>query len=182
MKEIYTLIVMVSLASVAFAQQAEGPRELKVLTSQYERAVEKALEPITAKYLAALKRLKAKLAKEQKLEQALAVDAVIKELGGKASIHMEKEASLENILKSKRWVYRAGKNISKITFSDNGKARMTGFTNANIQWSVTKNRYLTIVYKDGNSCKFDYRDLSQISVVGLANDKAKSKRYLSPEN
>ena len=50
-----------------------------------EKAVEKALKPITAKYLTALKRLKAKLAKEQKLEEALAVDAVIKELvGGKA--------------------------------------------------------------------------------------------------
>ena len=36
------------------------------------------MAPLTAKYLAALKRLKAKLAKEQKLEQALAVDAVIR--------------------------------------------------------------------------------------------------------
>lgn len=82
MKMFKTLIVMVSLASVAFAQQAEGPRELKVLTSQYERAVEKALDPITAKYLNALKRLKAKLAKEQKLEQALAVEDVISGVQG----------------------------------------------------------------------------------------------------
>ncbi|MDA7619006.1 hypothetical protein N8655_00175 [bacterium] len=118
MKMFKTLIVMVSLAPVAFAQQAEGPRELKVLTSQYERAVEKAVEPLTAKYLAALEKLKSKFTKEQKLEQALAVDAVIKKLASANKLsgpprigHPKDAAELKLYLAQDTWTHDGGKSV-----------------------------------------------------------------------
>ena len=172
------LIVIVSLASVAFAQEAEVPRELKVLTSQHEKAVEKALKPITAKYLTALKRLKAKLAKEQKLEEALAVDAVIKELVGGKPIGLDRNPSLEEILMSRSWFYHTGKNGSRIVFKEGGDAKMSGTTNSVIPWEVKDNRYLTIYYQNGNSCKFDFKDLSDLSVKGITREK--KTRTLSP--
>jgi len=129
MKMLKALIIIVSLASVAFAQEAEVPRELKVLTSQHEKAVEKALKPITAKYLTALKRLKAKFAKEQKLEEALAVDAVIKGLGG------EDLANAADKIAGTSWTWNHSEdNYSSIRFKIDGTVDLSWKGEGEVRW------------------------------------------------
>ena len=146
-----TLIVMVSLVSVAFAQQNEVPRELKVLTSQYERAVEKALDPITAKYLNALKRLKAKLAKEQKLEQALAVEDVINDLVDDANFRFNSLAEVYG--KTFSW-RRNGKDFGyRLILQRNGVGTMRSLP---IKWEKTGNNAIRVTFGDGESADLKY--------------------------
>jgi hypothetical protein len=144
MKMFKTLIGMISLASAAFAQQAEGPRELKVLTSQYERAVEKALDPITAKYLNALKRLKAKLAEAQKLEQALAVEAVINGLGDKyLALATDKIAGTS-------WTWNHSEdNDSSIRFKIDGTVDLSWKGEGEVRWRWLGNNQLTMSSSNG---------------------------------
>ncbi|MDA7659761.1 hypothetical protein N8651_04040 [Akkermansiaceae bacterium] len=139
-----TLIVRVSLVSVAFAQQNEVPKELEVLTSQYERAVEKALEPITAKYLAALKKLKGKFTTQQKLEQALAVDAVLTDLIDESDKQFN---SLAEVF-GKTFSWRAnGTDLGfRLILQKDGTGTMRSIS---IKWKKTGDRETRITFLDG---------------------------------
>ena len=176
----FTLSILFCIfAQLVPAQDDKIPAELTSLKTQYDKAVERATKPVTAKYIRALKDLRVKFTKLGKLNEALAVEEIIKKLTTESTDATPK--TLDNILKSKSWIYRAGKHVSTIKFHADGKAIMTGWTNSKIKWNITKDRYLTIIYEDGNSCKFEFKDLSQLTVVGRVNDRNQSARHLSPK-
>jgi hypothetical protein len=159
------------------AKEANVTAELSNLNTQYDRAVEQALEPLTKKYLDALNELKLKYTKAGRLDDAIAVDEVIK--GLTKVVTPPNNAVLEDILKRNIWTYTAGSHASEIQFLADGAAKMTGWSNDKLQWNVTQNRFLTIIYSDGNSCKFDFVDRSHLDVTGTVNDRNKSTRRLS---
>ena len=127
-------------------------------------------------FIRELVKLQSKYTASGDFENAKKVAALISESVDKART---KKNSLDEILRSREWEYSTGTTVSKIVFRSFGKARMKGFTNAEIDWNVSENRYLTIVYTDGNSCKFDFKDLSKLSVKGITR-RDKKTRTLAP--
>ena len=69
------LIFSLCLAS---ALVAEDPESLKTLRSNYEDALERAVQPVNDRYVKELEKLKLQYTKAGKLEEALAVDAELK--------------------------------------------------------------------------------------------------------
>ena len=84
MKSCHILHIMFALCLLAIMaaspSQAEESNELTKLRSDYNKATERAIAPITKRYEAELKRLKARFTRAADLEGALAVDAELKKL------------------------------------------------------------------------------------------------------
>jgi hypothetical protein len=90
---------------------------------------------------------------------------------------MPPTGSLENTLKSKIWTYRSGDSTCHWTFLDGQRITSDGWSKPS-KWETKDNRILIIHYGDGNTCTFDFGDLSNLEVVGKTN--LNSVRYLTP--
>ena len=84
---------------------------------------------------------------------------------------------LVDILIGYTWRYTAGPYVQSVYFKRDGTAVNLQKKNYKWQWKVLGNRRLTIIYGDGNSCNFDFGDLSSLKVIGRTQDN--SKRTLS---
>ena len=156
------IFYFVLMTAVVSAQQGEGPRELKVLTSQYERAVEKAVAPLTAKYLAALKRLKAKLAKEQKLEQALAVDAVIRSVQeqetkgyGNNKPPFKTDAELRRFLIGTSWEKKEEVENGLIFYSD-GSFKSPSMKSPEGKYVISGPKTMSLIWNETTTIKCEF--------------------------
>ena len=78
------------------------------------------------------------------------------------------ENSLEELLKSRTWVYKSGDDACRWSFLDQNKVKSDGWSKPT-RWDVKDNRYLTVGYGDGNSCVFDFQDLSKLEALGKTN-------------
>ncbi|MDC0067053.1 leucine-rich repeat domain-containing protein [Verrucomicrobia bacterium] len=85
---------------------------------------------------------------------------------------------LEDILMSYTWRYTAGPYKQTVHFKENGTAVNVQKKNYKWKWRVLDNRRLTIIFDDGNSCSFDFGNLSSLTVIGRTQ-KHNSKRTLS---
>ena len=167
-----TLLAFASLCLFQQFAQAEGlPSRLEVLTANYERAIERATKPITAKYIDELRKLKLDLTRAGDLSGALAVDETLKKLGAV-------DSDLASILTSRSWTYTNTSNgtKSRAVFNANGTATLTGSTRTSWKWKVTDDRKLDVTFADGNGCIFEFRNLNELSAKG------KTKREGAPRS
>ncbi|MDA7921156.1 hypothetical protein N9B73_05315 [Verrucomicrobiales bacterium] len=143
----------------ALFAQDRLPNRIEVLTENYERAVERATNPITQKYATELKKLLLELTQKGDLAQAQQVEKKLRTLG-------VLEKTLGDILLSETWEYSANGSKSQIVFKDDGTAQMAGESNGVFPWKLEDELTLTLLYSDGNSCTFKFRDLETLSVEG----------------
>lgn len=79
-----TFVIYAFFTVIQLLRAAEEPQELTNLRESYQRARERAIAPLQAKYVSGLEALKLRMTKSGKLEDALAVDAELKAITEKA--------------------------------------------------------------------------------------------------
>ena len=175
MRTTHFLVLIIPLLLSPASPADEPPEKLDALTRQYELAVKRATEPLKRNYIEHLKQLKTEYTKAGRLEDALAVQSVLSTQGEIA----EPERQLDEILQTRKWRYTTGRSASVIQFQKDGMASFSGATNALCKYSIRKNKVLTIHYPDGNSCDFDFGDLSKLSVTGRTK-RGNQARSIAP--
>lgn len=131
--------ITVAFAALAAAAFAAEPADLSKLRESWQRAVQQATAPLDKKYVDALSLLKVRYTKEGKLEDALAVDAELKEIASRSSSarepgekvrHKWQMGSRTDFENAKKQAEAANGTLPRLKTEDDQKSFMKFFSKA----------------------------------------------------
>jgi len=171
----------------------DRPSKLALLNEAYEAAKERAIKPITTKYIDSLVKLKRELTTAARLKEALKVDQEMervieaimskerqveaRELPDKAlDLSFRGEEELISLLTSRAWTEMSPRGSHDIQFHVGGKVTSIkkGWT-----WKLKGADKIVLTYRDGNGVTYDFGKIMGNIVLG--NERSSnSLRFLAP--